>query len=106
MDDDRGVRLEANAKAHRAMSKAAGISWPLPADRRLDQLVKLANDAEPPPECRTISATGVTVYVLASCVQPGSGSDMYMADPSSRLTSCALWPVVPCLRLHSSSCSA
>ena len=45
MDDDRGVRLEANAKAHRAMSKAAGISWPLPADRRLDQLVRLANDA-------------------------------------------------------------
>ncbi len=45
MDDDRGVRLEANAKAHRAMSKAAGISWPLPPDRRLDQLVRLANDA-------------------------------------------------------------
>ncbi len=45
MDDDHGVRLDANTKAHRAMNKAAAISWPLPADRRLDQLVSLANDA-------------------------------------------------------------
>ncbi len=45
MDEDRGVRLDASTKAHRALPKAAGISWPLPADRRLDQLVALANDA-------------------------------------------------------------
>lgn len=44
-DEDRGVRLESRLKAHTAVSKQAAISWPLPADRRLDQLVELANEA-------------------------------------------------------------
>jgi hypothetical protein len=44
-DGDRGIQLDADGKAHRAMQKAAAISWPLPADRRLDQLVELANEA-------------------------------------------------------------
>jgi len=44
-DDDRGVRLEADSKAHLTPSKQAAIMWPLPADRRLDQLVELANEA-------------------------------------------------------------
>ncbi len=43
-DESRGVQLEADAKAHQVMAKAAAITWPLPVDRRLDQLVALAND--------------------------------------------------------------
>jgi hypothetical protein len=43
--DDRGVHLEASLRAHRAMPKPASITWPLPADRRLDQLVGFANEA-------------------------------------------------------------
>jgi hypothetical protein len=43
-DEDRGVHLEADLKAHAALPKPAAISWPLPADRRLDQLVLLANE--------------------------------------------------------------
>jgi hypothetical protein len=44
-DEDRGVHLEANLKASTAVPKQAALSWPLPADRRLDQLVEMANDA-------------------------------------------------------------
>ncbi len=44
-DSDSGVRLDAHVRAHKAVPKAASITWPLPADRRLDQLVQLANDA-------------------------------------------------------------
>src|ERR1700739_2567847 len=44
-DEDRGIRLEADLKASTAVPKQSGISWPLPADRRLDQLVDLANEA-------------------------------------------------------------
>jgi hypothetical protein len=42
--DDRGVHLDADAKASTAISKAASINWSMAADRRLDQLVDLAND--------------------------------------------------------------
>jgi hypothetical protein len=45
MDDDRGIRLDANAIAQHAPTKAAAVSWPFPVDRRLDQLVELANAA-------------------------------------------------------------
>lgn len=45
MGDDRGIRLDASTKARAAPTKAAAISWPLPADRRIDQLVALANEA-------------------------------------------------------------
>lgn len=44
-DEDRGVQLRADLKASKTVSKQAGLSWPIPADRRLDQLVELANDA-------------------------------------------------------------
>jgi hypothetical protein len=44
-DEDRGIHLEADLKASTAVTKQAGITWPVPADRRLDQLVDLANDA-------------------------------------------------------------
>jgi|ERR1700733_10679245 hypothetical protein len=44
-DEDRGIRLEANLKASTAVTKQAGLTWPMPADRRLDQLVELANEA-------------------------------------------------------------
>lgn len=44
-DDDRGVQLEADAKAHNAIPKAAAVNWSLAADRRLDQLVAAANEA-------------------------------------------------------------
>jgi hypothetical protein len=44
-DDDHGVRLEADSRAHLTPTKQAAIMWPLPADRRLDQLVELANEA-------------------------------------------------------------
>ena len=44
-DEDRGIRLEANLKASTAVTKQAGLTWPMPADRRLDQLVGLANEA-------------------------------------------------------------
>jgi hypothetical protein len=44
-DEDRGIRLEANLKASNAVTKQAGLTWPMPADRRLDQLVELANEA-------------------------------------------------------------
>jgi hypothetical protein len=44
-DEDRGVHLRADLKASTTIAKAAALSWPLPADRRLDQLVELANEA-------------------------------------------------------------
>ncbi|MSY83887.1 MAG: hypothetical protein F2693_04075 [Actinobacteria bacterium] len=44
MPDRDGVRLDADDSAHRAVTKQAAMSWPFPIDRRLDQLVKLAND--------------------------------------------------------------
>jgi hypothetical protein len=45
MVDNQGVRLDADDIAAKTVSKAASISWPFPFDRRLDQLVKLANEA-------------------------------------------------------------
>ena len=44
-DEDKGIRLEASLKASTAVTKQAGLTWPIPADRRLDQLVELANEA-------------------------------------------------------------
>ena len=44
-DEERGVHLAADLKACKTVSKQAALSWPLPADRRLDQLVELANEA-------------------------------------------------------------
>jgi hypothetical protein len=45
MADNQGVRLDADDVAAKTVSKAASISWPFPFDRRLDQLVELANEA-------------------------------------------------------------
>lgn len=44
-DEDRGISLRADLKAASAVAKQAGLSWPLPADRRLDQLVEAANES-------------------------------------------------------------
>ena len=44
-DEDRGVHLRADLKASKTVPKQAGLTWPIPADRRLDQLVELANEA-------------------------------------------------------------
>ena len=44
-DEERGVNLSADLKACKTIAKQAALTWPLPADRRLDQLVDLANDA-------------------------------------------------------------
>jgi hypothetical protein len=43
-DDQRGVSIDPDARAVRTPTKAAAIAWPLPVDRRLDQLVERAND--------------------------------------------------------------
>ena len=43
-DEDRGVHLDADLKASKTFPKSAALTWPLPADRRLDQLVELANE--------------------------------------------------------------
>lgn len=45
MADNQGVRLDADDVAAKAVAKAASVSWPFPLDRRLDQLVELANEA-------------------------------------------------------------
>lgn len=45
MADKQGVLLDANALASRAITKPSAFSWPFPADRRLDQLVEVANGA-------------------------------------------------------------
>ena len=46
MDDaERGVHVNPDQKAHRTVAKPAAVTWPLPIDRRLDQLVELANEA-------------------------------------------------------------
>lgn len=45
MSDQLGVRFDANHMAAETVSKASAISWPFPVDRRLDQLVDLANQA-------------------------------------------------------------
>jgi hypothetical protein len=44
MSDDRAVRLDANGKASRAVAKPAALNWPFPVDRRLDQLMEVANE--------------------------------------------------------------
>lgn len=65
-DDERGVQVEADHRAHKAIAKAAGISWPLPTDRRLDQLVALANDAGASTRRNELAAA-----VLAACEPDG-----------------------------------
>lgn len=45
MTDYQGVRLDANSVASATATKPAAIAWPFPIDRRLDQLVELANEA-------------------------------------------------------------
>ncbi|QQW33523.1 hypothetical protein [Mycobacterium marinum] len=45
MADQRGVKLDANEYASRTVTKQSGVSWPFPVDRRLDQLVEVANAA-------------------------------------------------------------
>jgi hypothetical protein len=45
MTEDESIRFDANGIAARAVPKAAAINWPYPADRRLDQLVRNANEA-------------------------------------------------------------
>lgn len=40
-----GVRIDANDNASTSVSKPTSMMWPYPADRRLDQLVELANGA-------------------------------------------------------------
>lgn len=45
MTTQHGVRLDANEAARQTVPKGAAISWPFPVDRRLDQLVELANEA-------------------------------------------------------------
>jgi hypothetical protein len=42
--DERGVHLDAEARAQVVVPKAASITWSMAADRRLDQLVELANE--------------------------------------------------------------
>lgn len=45
MVDQHGMRLDADQLASRTAPKPAAISWPFPVDRRLDQLVDVANEA-------------------------------------------------------------
>lgn len=45
MADQQGIQLDANSTAAATVPKAAAISWPFPVDRRLDQLVDIANQA-------------------------------------------------------------
>lgn len=45
MAEQQGVQLDANTAAATTVTKAAAFSWPFPVDRRLDQLVELANRA-------------------------------------------------------------
>lgn len=46
MDDpDHGVHVNPHQKAHRTVAKPVAVTWPLPIDRRLDQLVERANEA-------------------------------------------------------------
>jgi hypothetical protein len=45
MANQQGVRLDANQQASRTVTKPAAITWPFPVDRRLDQLVEVANNA-------------------------------------------------------------
>lgn len=46
MDDaDHGVHVNPDHKVHRTVTKPAAVTWPLPIDRRLDQLVERANAA-------------------------------------------------------------
>jgi hypothetical protein len=45
MAQNQGVRLDADDIAAKTVPKAASVSWPFPLDRRLDQLVELANEA-------------------------------------------------------------
>jgi hypothetical protein len=40
-----GVELDAHARTVGSQPKAASVNWPLAVDRRLDQLVDLANSA-------------------------------------------------------------
>ncbi|OBJ97436.1 hypothetical protein A5638_14800 [Mycolicibacterium fortuitum] len=43
MTEQDGVLMDANSLASRSATKPAAMSWPYPIDRRLDQLVELAN---------------------------------------------------------------
>jgi hypothetical protein len=43
MTGQQGVKLDANELASRTITKAAAVNWPIPIDRRLDQLAELAN---------------------------------------------------------------
>ncbi|MFL0156325.1 hypothetical protein [Mycobacteroides chelonae] len=43
MTEQQGVRLDADDYASRTVTKQAGVSWAFAVDRRLDQLVDVAN---------------------------------------------------------------
>jgi hypothetical protein len=45
MATQQGLQLDANRLAASSVAKSAAVSWPFPVDRRLDQLVELANQA-------------------------------------------------------------
>lgn len=45
MAEYQGLRIDADDVASKTVSKPASVSWPFPLDRRLDQLVELANTA-------------------------------------------------------------
>lgn len=45
MADQQGIMLDANSVACTTPTKPASMAWPFPVDRRLDQLVELANEA-------------------------------------------------------------
>lgn len=45
MSEQPGVRFDADHVAADTVPKASAIAWPFPVDRRLDQLVELANQS-------------------------------------------------------------
>jgi hypothetical protein len=44
-DNERALQLDPDERASDAPVKQSGVSWPFPVDRRLDQLVSVANEA-------------------------------------------------------------
>jgi hypothetical protein len=81
MTDPQGLQLDANRQTSRTVPKPAAINWPFPVDRRLDQLVGLANEAG----ANVRRSELVAALVAAAPIDPEQLLQMIIAWRDSRV---------------------
>lgn len=81
-----GVQLDANARTVDTVSKAASINWPFAVDRRLDQLVDLANGVGANAKRNELAAA----VVAAASANPGELLNLLLEYRVSRVSEIVL----------------